>query len=87
CVSRQYAEQSQTDDRYAEGNSNVVFGKEEDPLALELNHSRRILLITPDAVTLAENEQEREMISVLPEIRARIFKADRLFLSGEFMQI
>ncbi|WP_331344901.1 hypothetical protein [Cellvibrio sp. UBA7661] len=86
-VSRQYAEQSQPDDRYAEGNSSVIFGKEEDPLALELNHSRRILLITPDAVALAQNEQEREVISVLPEIRARVFAADRLFLSGEFMQV
>ena len=86
-VSRQYAEQSQPDDRYAEGNSNVIFGKEEDPLALELNHSRRILLITPDAVALAQNEQEREVISVLPEIRVRAFAADRLFFSGEFMQV
>jgi hypothetical protein len=86
-VSQKFSEQSQTDDRYAEGNSSVVFGKQEDPLALELNHSRRILLTTPDAVALTQNQQAREMISVLPEIRANFFAADRLLISGEFTRV
>lgn len=86
-VSHQYAEKSQPDDRYAEGNSSILFGKEDDPLALELNHSRRILLITPDAVALTRNQQEREMISALPQIRKRIFAADRITLAGQFARV
>lgn len=86
-VSQQYAEHSQPDDRYADGNSNIVFGKQEDPLALELSHSRRVLLITPDAVALTKNQQEREVISARPEIRKRIFEADRLSLGGQFVRV
>lgn len=86
-VSHKYAEESQPDDRYADGSSSILFGKQEDPLALELNHSRRILLITPDAVALSQNQQEREVIAALPEIRKRIFSADRLSLGGQFVRV
>jgi hypothetical protein len=86
-VSHQFTEQSQPDDRYAEGSSSILFGKQEDPLALELAHSQRILLITPDAVALTQNQQERVMVSALPEIRTRIFAADRLTLGGQFVQV
>lgn len=37
-VEQQYAEHSQEDESYANGSSNVVFGKDDDPLALELSH-------------------------------------------------
>lgn len=86
-VSQQYAEKSQPDDRYVDGSSSVLFGKQEDPAALTLTHSRRILLITPDAVALNQNQQEREVISALPEIRAKIFAADRLSLGGQFVRV
>ncbi|MBU0801740.1 MAG: hypothetical protein KKA05_12160 [Alphaproteobacteria bacterium] len=86
-VSHKYSEQSQVDDNYAEGSSSLLFGKQEDPLALELNHSRKILLTSPDAVALTQNQQEREVISARPEARARIFAADRLFIGGEFTRV
>ena len=86
-VSHQYAEESQPNDRYAEGSSSVLFGKQEDPVSLELSHSQRILLITPDAVALTQNQQERVMMSALPQIRTRIFAADRLTLAGQFVQV
>lgn len=86
-VSQKFSEQSQTDERYAEGESSIVFGKKEDPLALELNHSRRILLTSPDAVATTQNQQAREVISVLPEVRANFFAADRLLVSGEFTRV
>lgn len=86
-VSHQYSEESQPDDRYADGSSSVLFGKQEDPLALELSHSQRILLITPDAVALTQNQQERQVIAALPEIRKRIFAADRLSLGGQFVRV
>lgn len=86
-VSQRYAENSQVDEEYADGNSSVIFGKSEDPFAVELNHSRRMLLTTPDAVGLTENQQERDVISVLPEIRKNIFGADRISLGGQFVRV
>lgn len=84
---RKYAENSQTDEEYIDGSASLVFGKEQDPLGLELNHSRRMLLQTPDAIGLVENMNEREIISAAPIVRARIFDADTLFLRGEISQV
>lgn len=84
---QKFTEQSQRDEEYADGSAALVFGKEQDPLGLELNHSRRMLLQTPDAVGLVENMDEREIISAAPIMRARIFDADMLFLRGEVAQI
>lgn len=86
-VYQEYAERSQSNEQYADGSSNILFGKNEDPLALELSHSRRMLLATPDAVGLTENQQEREIISARPEIRKRIFAADRVSLAGQFVRV
>lgn len=86
-VAQQYEKKSQADERYSDGNSKIVFGKQDDPLALALSHSRRMLLITPDAVALTENQQEREVISASPEIRQKIFDADRLSLGGQFVRV
>lgn len=86
-TSHEYTENSQEDERYVNGSSSIVFGKKEDPLALTVSHSQRMLLITPDAVGLTANQQEREIISVFPEIRKRIFDADRISLSGQFERV
>lgn len=86
-VSHQYAEESQPNDQYVEGSSSILFGKQEDPLALELAHSKKTLLTTPDAVALTQNQQEREVIAALPEIRTKIFTADRLSLGGQFVRV
>ncbi len=80
---QKFAENSQVDEEYVDGSSMVVFGKEHDPFGLELNHSRRMLLQSPDAVGLVENMQEREIISAMPIVRTRIFGADTLFLQGQ----
>lgn len=84
---QQYSKQSQTDDEYASGSSSLTFGKEADPLGLELTHSRRMLLQSPDDVGLLENQQEREMISALPIIRKRFSDADQVFLQGEAARV
>lgn len=84
---QEFTENSQDDERYVDGSSRVNFGKKDDPAALEVSHSQRMLLITPDAVGLTSNQQEREIISVLPEIRKKIFDADRIALSGQFVRV
>lgn len=84
---QKFSEQSQADEEYADGSSNLVFGKETDPLGLELEHSRRMLLRSPDEVALLENQQEREMISAQPIIRKRLSDADRIFLQGQAAKV
>lgn len=86
-VSQTYAENSQSDEQYADGSSSITFGKPEDTLALALSHSRRMLLSTPDAVDLTGNEEARDIISARPEARVKISDADRLLLSGQFERV
>lgn len=83
----EFTKNSQEDERYMDGSSQIEFGKKEDPLGLEASHSRRRLLTTPDAIGLAANQQEREVISVLPEIRKNIFDANRVSLGGQFVRV
>lgn len=80
---QKFAEHSQPDDEYLDGSSNLEFGKEHDPLGLVLSHSSRMLLQSPDAVDLIENQQEREIISAAPILRKRVFGADTIFLQGQ----
>ncbi|WP_323813296.1 hypothetical protein [Cellvibrio sp. NN19] len=82
-VAQKYAEGSQDDEEYADGSSSVTFGKAEDLLALELSHSRRMLLSTPDAIDLTGNQEARDIISARPEIRIKLSEADKLLLSGQ----
>ena len=86
-VAQKYAEESQPDDEYANGSSRVLFGKTEDPFALTLSHSRRMLLSTPDAVDLTGNQEARDVISARPEARLKVSDADRLLLSGQFERV
>lgn len=86
-VEQQYAEHSQEDESYANGSSNVVFGKDDDPLALELSHSRRMLLSTPDAVGLTGNQEARDIIAARPEVRGKLSEADKLVLNGLYERV
>ncbi|MDZ4264055.1 MAG: hypothetical protein U1B30_17220, partial [Pseudomonadota bacterium] len=84
---QKFSKQSQADEEYAEGSSVLTFGKEADSLGLELEHSRRMLLQSPEEVALLENQQEREMISARPTIRKRLSAADRVFLQGQATKV
>jgi len=84
---KQFAEKSQADEEYVDGSASLVFGKEQEPFGLELNHSRRMLLQSPAAVGLVENMEEREIISAAPIMRARVFSSDMLFLQGQVSQV
>ncbi|HSC68122.1 MAG TPA: hypothetical protein VLC79_10550 [Cellvibrio sp.] len=82
-----YADHTQEDENYGDGSAQVVIGKKEDPVALDLSHSRHMLLSTPDAVGLIQNQQEREILSARPEIRKRVFSADRITLGGQLTRV
>lgn len=79
---RKFADHSQGDDEYVDGNSLLVIGKADAPASLRLEHSRIQLLSTPDAVDLLQNQQEREIISAMPELRSRFSGADYVFVRG-----
>ncbi len=82
-----FAKETQSDDEYVDGSTALVFGKDRDPFGLELHHSSRMLLQTPDAIDLLENMDEREIISAAPIARLRLFDTDILFVRGDFSQV
>lgn len=84
---RKFAEHSQTDEEYADGSSMLMFGKKEDPASLRLQHSRRRLLATPDALDLLANQQDREIITAEPEIRKKVWGADKVYLRGQASRV
>lgn len=84
---QKFAKKTQSDDEYVDGSTALIFGKERDPFGLELHHSSRMLLQTPDAIDLLENMDEREIISAAPIARLRLFDADTLFVRGDFSQV
>lgn len=84
---QKFAKKTQSDDEYVDGSTALVFGKERDPFGLELQHSSRMLLQTPDAIDLLENMDEREIISAAPIARLKLFDTDTVFVRGEFSQV
>lgn len=79
---QKFAKHSQEDEEYADGSANLVFGKDHNPLGLELSHSRRMLLRSPSDVALLQNLREREIISAQPILRTRISAADWIYVRG-----
>lgn len=79
---QKFAKQSQEDEEYADGSATLVFGKDHNPVGLELSHSRRMLLRSPSDVALLQNMQEREIISAQPVLRTRLSAADLIYVMG-----
>lgn len=84
---RKFAEHSQADEEYADGSSMLTLGKKEDPASIRLQHSRRRLLTTPDALDLLANQQDREIITAEPEVRKKIWGADKVYLRGQATRV
>jgi len=84
---QKFEKKTQSDDEFVDGSTALVFGKDRDPFGLELQHSSRMLLQTPDAIDLLENMDEREIISAAPIARLRLFDTDTLFVRGDFSQV
>jgi hypothetical protein len=79
-----YAEKSQTDRSYLEGAAEVQLGKLTDPIDVQLKHSRRTLLKSPEQLDLTNNQDQREILSVTPRVKKRLTDADLLVVSAEY---
>lgn len=79
-----YAEESQPDRSYLEGAAELQFGQLTDPIDVQLKHSRRTLLTSPEQLALSSNQDEREILSVIPRVKKRLGDADLFVLSADF---
>lgn len=84
---RHFAKESQEDQSYLDGNSSLYIGKMTLPADLLIKHSRRILLQEPDQLQITNNLDERDIISVIPTLRASLGEVDILSLSADYTDV
>lgn len=84
---RRFAEGSQEERAFVEGRSSVLLGAVSDPVDLQLKHSRRTLLSSPDEVNITTNQDDREMVSAIPRIKKKISNADLITASADYTKI
>ena len=84
---QQFAKESQVNKSTLEGRANFLLGKPTDMADLRLSHSRSTLLKAPTQVNLTNNQEEREIFTATPTLRARLSPADRLQLTGDLTNI
>lgn len=82
-----YSSGSQEDRSFVEGSAELMIGAPLDPLDLELKHSRRRLLTSPDALNISTNQDDREIASATPRLKKKISKADLITASADFTRI
>lgn len=87
AVERRFAEASQSDESYLDGQSSVLLGNSASPVDMQLRHSRRTLLREPDQVSLTDNLDARDIYTAIPRARLRLTDSDTLSLSGDFTKI
>lgn len=85
--SQQYSEGSQEDRGFLDGRSSAMLGGASDPVDLELRHSIRTLLTSPDALNTSTNQDDREIISATPRLKQRFSNVDLLILSADLTHI
>lgn len=82
-----FAEDSQENEEFLQGDSSLLFGKAHHPAELLITHSRKTLLDTPDEIALTNNQDEREIVSLSPTLRTKIGTSDSLFITGTATQV
>jgi hypothetical protein len=84
---QRYAKGSQEDKAFVEGSSALLLGAASSPVDLELKHSRRTLLGAPDDINISTNQDDREILSVIPRFKKKLSNADLFIASAEFTHI
>lgn len=73
-----FADDSQEGENYLQGDSALKFGNANNLFNLDLRHSRRTLLKQTADTPLTDNQEEREIFSVMPSARFDITGSDEL---------
>lgn len=82
-----FAKDSQESEQFLEGSSSVLIGKEHHPVDLLITHSRKTLLRSSDEKALVKNQDEREILSLSPTLRANLSSTDSIYITGSVSQI
>lgn len=82
-----FADDSQENEKFLEGDASLLFGKAYQPAELLITHNRKTLLSSPDKVALTNNQDERDIFTVSPTLRTKLGKGDNLFVTGIVTQI
>ncbi len=84
---REFSENSQPKKSTLEGHSSLQLGGQAHIAELLVEHSRQTLLNKADSLDLTSNQDEREVINVVPGLNWHFSSADVLFLKGDFSEI
>lgn len=76
-----FADDSQDEQNYLQGDSSLTFGNASNLLNLDLRHSRRTLLKDITESPINSNQEEREIFSVIPSMRFDVTSSDELVLT------
>lgn len=78
-----FADDSQQGENYLQGDSQIKLGNAQSILNLDLRHSRRTLLQDVAAVPTTDNQEEREIVSVIPGANFKLTGSDSLYVFAD----
>jgi hypothetical protein len=78
-----FADDSQQGESYLQGDSQIKLGNAQSILNLDLRHSRRTLLQDVADVPTTDNQEEREIVSVMPSANFKLTGSDGLMLFAD----
>jgi len=81
-----FMEETQDDRSVATGESRLSFGTPATMLGLDLKHSRQLTTINPLLQSDLNNSEERDIASVIPQLRWRMTPTDNVIISGNYTQ-
>lgn len=84
---RDFSENSQPNKSTLEGHSSLQLGGQSHLAELLVEHSRQTLLNKADSLDLTSNQDEREVITVVPGLNWHLSPANVIFLKGDFSDI
>lgn len=82
-----YSEDTQDTQDSLEGHADIKLGKPNDIFGLLLSHSQSIVLKNSSSIDLQENTDERQILTVRPDLSLRLSGVDRLILSAEQTEV
>jgi hypothetical protein len=79
-----FADDSQQGEGYLQGDSQIKLGNAQSIMNLDLRHSRRTLLQDISEAPTTSNQEEREIVSVMPSAHFKMDGSDELVVFSDF---
>ncbi len=84
---RVFAENSQPDKSYLDGESSLLIGAERAVANILFSHSQRTLIANPNQLDYTSNLDERSILAVAPSVRANLNSTNSIVLTGNYSDI